>query len=195
MKLLHLDSSIQGDNSVSRVISAAVVQHLRKANDDLEVVYRDLSEAPLPHLTLSQFTTPATAEIMSEFLSTDIVVISAPMYNFGIPTQLKSWFDNILVSGKTFRYGKNGAEGLAGGKRVVVALARGGFYSEASHVAMEHAEMHLRSMLGFIGIAHPEFIIAEGVATSPEQREKALKAALESADRVEPLMRNTSLQK
>jgi len=186
MKVLHLDSSIQADNSASRAISAAVVDQLRRSSAELDIVHRDLGAEPLPHLTLAGFGTSQAADTLDEFLAADIVVIGAPMYNFGISTQLKSWFDHILVSGKTFRYGASGAEGLAGAKRVIVALARGGIYGDGPGAAMEHAETHLRAMLGFIGIA-PEFIIAEGIAMGPEQREQAVAAALESASRIEPV--------
>lgn len=189
MKILHLDSSIQGGNSVSRAISGAVVDHLCGRQGNIEVVHRDLAADPLPHLTLEGFGTPEAAHIIDQFLAADILVIGAAMYNFGIPTQLKSWFDHILVAGKTFRYGANGVEGLAGSKRAIVALARGGVYSDTAAGAMEHAETHLRAMLGFIGITDPAFIIAEGIAIGPEQREQALRAALERAARVEPLAR------
>lgn len=184
MKVLHLDASIQGSNSVSRAVSGAVVDQLRRHDPRLEIDYRDLAADPLPHLTLEGFATPEAARTLDQFLAADIVVIGAPMYNFGIPTQLKSWFDHILVAGKTFRYGETGAEGLAGGKRVIVALARGGFYSDGPAAAMEHAETHLRAMLAFIGITAPEVITAEGIAIGPDQREQALGAALGRASRL-----------
>jgi len=178
MKLLHLDSSILGDGSVSREISAAVVAHLHTADPALDMVYRDLGADPLPHVTMAELATAEAQAVVGEFLGADIVVIGAPMYNFGIPTQLKSWFDHILVAGLTFRYGAEGAEGLAGAKRVIVAHARGGLYGEDSASAVaEHAESHLRSMLGFMGI-EPEFVVAEGVALGPERRAAALQAAL-----------------
>ncbi|WP_422058163.1 FMN-dependent NADH-azoreductase [Sphingomonas sp.] len=177
MHLLHLDSSIQGDASVSRTLSAAVVEQLRRSHSGFELSYRDLGAQPLPHLTLPGFATLEATATLDAFLAADIVVIGAAMYNFGIPTQLKSWFDHILIAGKTFRYGENGAEGLVGYKRVLVALARGGHYADGS-AALEHAETHLRAMLGFIGIAQPEFVIAEGVAYGPEQRERAIASAL-----------------
>lgn len=178
MHLLHLDSSIQGDASVSRTLSAAIVDRLRRSHGDLELSYRDLGAQPLPHLTLTGLATPDASTTLGAFLAADIVVIGAAMYNFGIPTQLKGWFDHILVSGKTFRYGENGVEGLAGGKRVVVALARGGHYADGPMAVMEHAESHLRAMLGFIGITQPEFVVAEGVAFGPDQREVAIASAL-----------------
>ncbi|WP_448662532.1 FMN-dependent NADH-azoreductase [Sphingomonas sp. CJ20] len=179
MHLLHLDSSIQGDASVSRTMSAAIVEQLRRSHSALALSYRDLGAEPLPHLTLPGFVTPEATATLEAFLAADIVVIGAAMYNFGIPTQLKGWFDHILVSGKTFRYGENGVEGLAGTKRVFVALARGGQYAEGPTAVMEHAETHLRAMLGFIGITQPEFVIAEGVAFGPDQREMAVASALD----------------
>jgi FMN-dependent NADH-azoreductase len=184
MKLLHLDSSITGENSVSRSVSAAVVSQLKSAHPDLEVTYRDLVAHPIDHLTL-----PAMADTtyVDEFLATDIVVIGAGMYNFTLPSQLKAWVDRILLAGKTFKYGASGAEGLAGGKRVIVALARGGMYGEGSSAAtMEHAETYLRGVFGFIGITDVEFIIAEGIAYGPEQRQAAHNGALEAAGKVLP---------
>lgn len=178
MKLLHLDSSILGDGSISREISAAIVARLQAANPSLETVRRDLAADPLPHVTLERLATPEAQAVLEQFLTTDIVVIGAPMYNFGIATQLKSWFDHILVAGRTFRYSSEGPEGLAGGKRVIVAHARGNLYGEGSAAApAEHAESHLRTLFDFIGIV-PEFVTAEGVAFGPEHRSNALQAAL-----------------
>ncbi|MBY8826278.1 FMN-dependent NADH-azoreductase [Sphingomonas colocasiae] len=180
MKLLHIDSSVQGDASVSRTVSAAVVARLRTADPAIELRYRDLSADPLPHLTLDRLAGVESDAAIEEFLAADIVVIGVPMYNFGIPTQLKSWFDHILVAGRTFRYGADGGVGLAAGKRVIVALSRGGIYS-GDGVASEHAERHVRAMLGFAGIADPEFVVAEGVALGTELREAAMAAALAQA--------------
>jgi FMN-dependent NADH-azoreductase len=99
------------------------------------------------------------------------------MYNFTLPTQLKAWIDRIIVAGKTFQYTANGPEGLAKGKRVIIALARGGFYGENSPAAsLEHLETYLRGVFNFIGI-DPEFVIADGLAVSPEQREASLNEA------------------
>ncbi|MFC3711246.1 FMN-dependent NADH-azoreductase [Sphingoaurantiacus capsulatus] len=179
MKLLHLDSSIQGDASASRRLSAAIVEQLRGSDASLEVRYRDLAAAPLPHITLPGLAREAAVSVLDEFLAADIIVIGAPMYNFGLPTQLKAWFDHILIAGKTFRYGEQGVEGLAGGKRVVVALSRGGIYAASSPMAAnEHAEAHVRAMLGFIGITDLTFIVAEGVAFGEEVRAAAMEGAL-----------------
>ena len=111
------------------------------------------------------------AEILDEFLAADTIVIGAPLYNFTVSSQLKAWIDRILIRGRTFRYGDNGPEGLAGGKRVIVGLARGGLYGEGSPFAdYEHAETLLRGVFTFIGIPNAEFIIAEGLATGEEAR-------------------------
>ena len=184
MKLLHLDSSILGDGSVSRQVSAAIVETLRKADPTLEVVSRDLAGAPLPHLTTAHLAA-ASDPVLDEFLAADIVVIGAPMYNFTIPTQLKAWIDRIVIAGKTFRYGANGVEGLAGDKRVIVAVARGGLYGpETPSAAAEHVETYIRTVFGFIGIDDPEIIVAEGIKIGPEQRDRALAAALHSASKL-----------
>ena len=120
--------------------------------------------------------------MLAEFLAADIVVIGAPMYNFTIPSQLKAWIDRILVAGKTFKYGENGPQGLAGNKRVIVAISRGGFYGADTPAALgEHLETYLRWVFGFIGIANPEFILADGIQVGPEHREKALTSALAAA--------------
>ena len=119
---------------------------------------------------------------LAEFLAADTIVIGCPMYNFAIPSQLKAWIDRILVAGKTFRYTETGPEGLAGGKRVIVAASRGGFYGPGTPTeAFEHQTSHLRTVFGFMGIRDIEIIEAEGIARGPEQREKALATALERA--------------
>jgi FMN-dependent NADH-azoreductase len=177
LKLLHIDSSIQGDASASRAISSAIVDRLRALHPGLEVAHRDLARDPLPHVTLDRLGAEASNAAIEELLAADILVIGAPMYNFGIPTQLKAWFDHVLVAGRTFRYSADGPEGLAGAKRVFIVQPRGGIYSSGEASAAEHAESHLRTMLGFIGIADPHVILIEGVAFGPEQRDAALEAA------------------
>ena len=185
MKLLHLDSSILGENSVSRAVSAAVVRQLKGAHPDLEETYRDLVAQPLDHLTLAALADPTYVD---EFLAADVVVIGAAMYNFGLPTQLKAWIDRVAIAGKTFRYTEAGAQGLAGGKRVIVTLARGGLYGEGSPAqAFEHAETYLRGVFGFLGVTDLEFIVAEGIALGPDQRATALAGALGAAEKVQPL--------
>jgi FMN-dependent NADH-azoreductase len=171
--ILHIDSSISGENSASRAISRSIVDRLRGA--DAQVVTRDLVNEPLPHLTLDAF---ADTSVLDEFLGADTIVIGAPMYNFSLPSQLKAWIDRILIAGTTFRYTENGPEGLAGGRRVIVALARGGFYDAKSPAAaLEHLETYLRGVFNFIGI-EPEFVAADGLAIGPEQREQSIGVAL-----------------
>jgi len=196
MKLLHIDSSVLGPHSVSRQVSAAIVDRLRKATPGLEIAYRDLAMTPLahlsgPHLAAAQGAAPeadlhhdlaAGQTVLEEFLAADIVVLGAPMYNFTIPSQLKAWIDRILVAGKTFKYSERGAEGLAGNKRVIVAISRGGFYGAGTPAAVgEHLETYLRWVFGFIGVSNLEFISADGVQIGPEHREKALAGALQAA--------------
>ncbi|MFH0300960.1 NAD(P)H-dependent oxidoreductase [Bradyrhizobium sp. 31Argb] len=196
MKLLHLDSSVLGPHSVSRQVSAAIVDRLRKTHPGIDVAYRDLTTTPLAHLSgshlaASQGAAPdallqpdiaAGQQMLEEFLAADIVVLGAPMYNFTIPSQLKAWIDRILVAGKTFKYGAAGVEGLAGNKRVIVAISRGGFYGPGTPAAVgEHLETYLRWVFGFIGITKPEFISADGIQVGPEHREKAVSGALQAA--------------
>jgi FMN-dependent NADH-azoreductase len=173
--ILHLDSSINGENSASRELSRSIIEQLKTAQWGEQVVYRDLAANPLPHLTLEAF---ADSSVLDEFLAADTIVIGAPMYNFGIPSQLKAWFDRIAIAGKTFRYTENGPEGLVGNKRVIIALARGGFYNQGSPAAaFEFVERYLTAAFNFLGI-EPEFVVAEGLAVSPEQREQSMKQAL-----------------
>lgn len=183
MKILHLDASIQGVSSSSRAISAAIVERLRSADDRLEIAYRDLAETPLPHFTLDVFESAQGKEILEEFQASDVVVIGAPLYNFTISSQLKAWIDRILVAGQTFSYSENGPKGLAGDKRVIVALTRGAVYSDGSPFAsFEHAEGLLRSVLAFIGIREPEFIIAEGLALGDDAKKASIAAALDEVE-------------
>jgi FMN-dependent NADH-azoreductase len=173
--ILHIDSSISGESSASRAISRSIVEQLRTASPDAALVTRDLVGEPLPHLTLDAF---ADTSVLDEFLGADTLVIGAPMYNFTLPSQLKAWLDRILVAGKTFRYTSDGPEGLAGAKRVIIALARGGFYNEGSPAAaLEHLESYLRGVFNFIGI-EPEFVAADGLAVGPEQRDQSIRQAL-----------------
>jgi FMN-dependent NADH-azoreductase len=196
MKLLHVDSSVLGPGSVSRQVSAAIVDRLRQATPGLDIVYRDLTSTPLPHLSgphvaVMMGAAPeaavlpdiaASQAVLEEFLAADIVVLGAPMYNFTIPSQLKAWIDRVVVAGKTFKYGAEGVQGLAGNKRVIIAVSRGGFYgAETPMAAGEHLETYLRWVFGFVGVTNLEFISADGIMVGPEHREKALAGALQAA--------------
>lgn len=191
MKLLHIDSAITGDASVSRQLSAAVVARLKATTPGLEVVYHDLNLNPVPHLSgevlgakmtgADHAEAAATIAALDEFLSADIVVIGAPMYNFAISSQLKTWIDALAVAGKTFRYTESGPEGLAGDRRVIIASARGGVYSAPSPMAaIDHQETYLTAFFGFIGIK-PEFVRAEGLLLGPDQKQTAIDGALAEA--------------
>jgi FMN-dependent NADH-azoreductase len=203
MKLLHLDSSILGGNSASRKLSAAIVEQLTQATPGLDIISRDLALQPLSHLSgehlaAAQGVVPESPELqkditasqaaLEEFLAADIVVIGAPMYNFGIPSQLKAWIDRIAVAGKTFRYTASGPEGLAGNKRVIVAVSRGGLYSAGMPAAaFEHVESYLRGVFGFLGVTDLEIVVAEGLQIGPEQREKAMRGALQAVTELPPV--------
>ncbi|HEY9399906.1 MAG TPA: NAD(P)H-dependent oxidoreductase, partial [Luteimonas sp.] len=112
MKLLHVDSSILGGNSASRELSAAIVARWQDT-PGVQVSYRDLDASPLPHLSGGSLSGADPAEaaeaarVMQEFLDADVVVVGAPMYNFGIPSSLKAWIDRLAVAGKTFHYTAN----------------------------------------------------------------------------------------
>ena len=182
MKLLHIDSSALGGYSVSRQLTADIVAELKRNAPDANVHYHDLAAQPLPHWTpVADASDPAAVlgnQLLEEFLAADVVVIGAPMYNFAISSQLKAWLDRILVAGKTFRYTANGPEGLAGGKRVIVASSRGGIYSkDSAAAAMDFQEPYLRATFAFIGIDDVEFVRAEGIAIGDEQKAAALKSA------------------
>jgi FMN-dependent NADH-azoreductase len=196
MKLLHIDSSILGDNSVSRQLSAAMVDAVRQRHPALEVTHRDLAAQPVAHLSgeilgaafvpESDWNATQRAEraltdtLINEFLDADVVVIAAPMYNFSIPSQLKSWIDRIAAAGRTFKYTENGPEGLAGGKKVLIASSRGGVYSSDQGRAMDFQEDYLRTVMGFVGISDVEVVRAEAVNMGDDKRATAIHAAREA---------------
>ena len=181
MKLLHLDSSALGTGSVTRELTAAIVARWQAKLPQLQVEYRDLDNDPLPHLTgqsLAQANPEEAsdaARTMEQFLAADVLVIGAPMYNFSVPSTLKAWIDRVAVAGKTFRYGAHGPEGLAGGKKIIIASGRGGIHSGTSN---DFQEAYLRQVFGFLGVTDIEFVRAEGVAYSPQHRSDAIAGAL-----------------
>ena len=193
MKLLHIDSSILGQNSVSRTLTAEIVAHQRRLHPGLEVTYRDLAAAPHlhfspAHLAAAYGVTPDEAvandladgnAVIDELFAADIIVLGAPMYNFAVPTQLKAWIDRSLVAGRTFHYTPTGPEGLLPkGKKVIVASSRGGFYGpERPLAALDHQEAYLKQALSFIGLTDIAIVRAEGLSVSPESKEAALTSA------------------
>ena len=178
MTILKIDSSITGENSVSRVLTRSITDQLAAANSGATIIERDLVGEPLDHLTLGAF---ADTGVLDELLAADTIVVGAPMYNFNISSQLKAWIDRIAVAGKTFRYTESGPEGLVGDKRVIVAVSRGGFYDAGN--AFEHVKAYLKPMFNFMGI-EPEFVHADGIAVGPEQRDAGLANGLAEIERL-----------
>lgn len=179
MNVLHLDSGLFVESSVSRQVSNDVVAKL-KDNDNVEVTYRDLVRTPVPHLTADELMAEDKQlinELVDELKATDILVIGAPMYNFTVPTQLKAWIDRVLQAGVTFRYTESGSEGLLEGKRAIIASGRGGVYSNEEMSALDHQEAYLKTVLGFIGITDVDIVRAEGMAISDEAREQGFAQA------------------
>jgi FMN-dependent NADH-azoreductase len=194
MKILHVDSSITGPNSVSRTLTAAIVDQQKTLHPGIEVTYRDVAaDAPFhlsgAHLAAWQGSAPPDAALaadvatgtalLEELFAADIIVIGAPMYNFSVPSQLKAWIDRLLIAGKSFRYGAAGPEGLLPkGKKVFIASSRGGAYGPETPAAfLEHQETYLRGALGFIGLTDVTVIRAEGVNMGPDAREAAVSGA------------------
>lgn len=201
MNILHIDSSALGGASVSRQITAEVVRAIQARSGEAGVQYRDLSAKPLSHLSGELLAglrpAPGTSaapseeiraelaeaeEVLTEFLAADVIVVGAPMYNFSVPSQLKSWIDRIAQAGRTFRYTANGPEGLAGGRKVIVVSSRGGILAGQAHeAALDHQEAYLRTVFNFIGITDVSVVRAEGIGYGPEARDAAIAKALERA--------------
>ena len=194
MKLLHIDSSITGDNSASRKLTQQIVNAWTSQHPDTQVEYLDLVADAPKHFTMAAMT-PRTGQteglsaeqiaenavsekLVSQFLAADVIVIGAPFYNFSIPSQLKAWIDRLAQPGRTFRYTAQGPEGLAKGKTVIIASSRGGVYSTTDAMqALEHQESYLKVVLGFFGITDVRIVRAEGLGMGPE----AVAAAFASA--------------
>lgn len=193
MQLLHIDSSVLGPNSASRALSAEIVARQVALHPEMTVVYRDLAADAALHLSSAHLAAWQGGAVedallgadlakgggyLAELLAADIVVIGAPMYNFSIPSQLKAWIDRVVVAGKTFRYGANGAEGLLKDKKAFIASSRGNVYTPGSAAAArEHHENYLTGVLSFIGMTDVTVVRAEGLALGPEAREAAMSKA------------------
>ncbi len=192
--ILHIDSSPLGERSVSRKLTAKTLQELKQQHPGSLVVTRDLGLTPMPHLdglTLGSFFTPPeqrnaalneavklSDQAIDEVLAADIIVIGAPMWNFGIPSALKAWIDHIVRAGRTFKYGAAGPESLIPkGKKVIIVSSRGGVYSAGPMKMMDYQETYLKAVFGFLGLADVSFVRAEGVAMGPEAAAAAMQAA------------------
>ncbi|WP_285409878.1 NAD(P)H-dependent oxidoreductase [Variovorax sp. efr-133-TYG-130] len=191
--ILHIDSSILGDYSVSRALTADIVARQQAVHPGANVTRRDLvADAAMHlsgvHLAVFQGGAVDSAELgqdlatggayIDDLFAADIIVIGAPMYNFSVPSQLKGWIDRVSVAGRTFKYGPNGPEGLVTGKKVFVASTRGGVHSAGSpSAAMDHQESYLLSALAFIGMKDVTVIRAEGLALGEEPKAAAIARA------------------
>jgi FMN-dependent NADH-azoreductase len=175
MNILHVDSSLHRQDSVSRLLSENIVARLKASHPDADIIYRDLAETPLPHVTHASL---ADTSFVDEFLQADIIVVGAPMYNLNIPSSLKAWLDHVVIAGKTFRYGPTGVQGLAGGRRLIIASSRGNIYAPPSPLAVvDHQETYLKAIFEFIGITDITVIRAEGTGLSKE-RQRGVENAL-----------------
>ncbi|MDC7684642.1 NAD(P)H-dependent oxidoreductase [Asticcacaulis sp. BYS171W] len=191
-KVLIINSSIKGEGSVSRALVESYKADLVKADPKTTFIENDLGVTPLPVLSASningffgnvgesveasQLAETVEARV-SELEAADLIVIGAPMYNFGMSALLKTWFDYVLRSGRTFRYTEAGPEGLVKGKKAVVIETRDGFYSEGDAKAFDHQEGHIRTLLGFIGITDVTFVRSEKMAFGPDAKAAAIEGA------------------
>jgi FMN-dependent NADH-azoreductase len=190
--LLQLNSSLFAGNGQSTRLADTFVQTWRDANPDAQVLVRDLSATPVPHLTAERFQAflakPAertAAEraivdesdaLIDELQRADVIVLGLPMYNFGVPSTLKAYFDHVARAGVTFRYTDRGPQGLLVGKKAYVFATRGGLYAGTP---LDTQTSYVRDFLRFLGVSDVEFVYAEGLAMG----EAPKAAALENAGR------------
>ena len=190
MNILQLNSSARTENSHSTRLANSIVERLRASHTNATLTVRDLARTPHPALdeaALGALFSPAdkrTPEqaarvaqddaLIAELMAADVIVLGVPMYNFGVPAQLKNWIDAVARAGVTFRYTEMGPVGLVQGKKVYVALTRGGLYR---NTPADTQVPYLKTFLGFIGLTDVEFIYAEGLAMGPEAEQKALASA------------------
>src|SRR3712207_4358424 len=191
-KVLIIDSAATGDASISRKLTSEVAERLAGRDPSVRIVRRDIGASPIPHLTAETVgairgaaRTEAEREalalsdaLIEEIKEADLIVIGAPMYNFGMASTLKTWFDHVVRAGVTFRYTEAGPEGLVKGKKAVVIEPRAGFYSEGPAAVMDNQEPHIRTLLGFMGVDDVTFIRAEKLAFGPEAAAAAIADAV-----------------
>ncbi len=198
--ILYVTSSIRGEDSFSNRVASTLLDDLKKSHSGATVTERNLSQHPLPHIDHDYFQATRTPDgpktaaqravlaksdaLVDELFKADIIVIAVPMYNFGIPSTLKTWIDYIARPGRTFSYSEKGPEGLLKGKRVILVTASGGVYSEGPYAPFEHQGSYLRVVLGFLGVTNIQQVFVEGVALGAEQAEKAVASGSERAHNV-----------
>ncbi|HEX8739001.1 MAG TPA: NAD(P)H-dependent oxidoreductase [Casimicrobiaceae bacterium] len=191
MNILQINSSARGRDSHSTRLANRIVGALRAEEPGAELTIRDVGHFPHPALdeaAVGALFTPAEARtpdqaarvaeddrLIAELQAADIVVLGVPMYNFGIPVQLKNWIDAIARRGVTFRYTEHGSEGLLAGKKVYVALARGGRYRDTP---ADSQVPYLKTVLGFLGLTDIEFVYAEGLSMGPDAERQAYADAM-----------------
>ncbi len=193
-KLLIIESSPNGDHSISRKVSEGLVAKIKAvSSNQLEIRSRDLIASPVPHLgglAIQAFFTPLenrtpelnkAAELSDtltdELLWADEIVLSVPMWNFGVPSVVKAWIDHVSRAGKTFSFGEKGLVGLAGGRKVHLIVASGSVFSEGPFAAYDQLVPYIKTFFGFIGISEVNVIRAEGV-NDPANKDKAISKAL-----------------
>lgn len=198
MQILRIDSATTGDKSVSRKLTDQIAAHFREKHPDATWIERDFATDPLPHIDVAKTGAirqpqeahddamkaafPSERAVLDEFLASDIVILGVPMYNFSVPSSIKAWIDRLGVPGVTFKYSEAGPEGLAGGRRVIVASSRGGEYEMDGPA--EHQETYLRDFFAFIGIDSLEFVRAEKTGFGPEVVAQAIADAKEQIARL-----------
>ena len=193
--ILHIASSSNINGSFTRKIGSETLEKLKQIYPNAKIIERDLLKTSLPHITPEMLGAMFSGnndspelklsnQLVDEVLSSDILLIEAPMYNFGIPSVLKAWIDHILRAGKTFQYTATGAEGLTKDKKAILVVASGGIYSEGAYKAVNHQEPYLRDILGFIGIKDIETIHIEGVAFGAEKVTEALEKAKNQLNKI-----------
>ncbi len=196
MKILQVKSSVFSSGGESSRLADEFVARLRDQHPTTELVVRDLSVQPVPHLDGARvaafFSKPEertqeqraivaySDSLIDELRRADVLVLGLPMYNFGVPSQLKAWIDHLARSGETFKYTDKGSVGLLRGKKAYVFAARGGVYGGDKHAQTQF----VRQFLDFIGIADIEFVYAEGLAIGPEHRNNNLAAARAEMNRL-----------
>jgi len=190
MNILQVNSSARADASHSSRLASSITQTLRGAHPAASLTVRDLARTPHPQLdetALGALFTPADARspeqaarvalddtLIQEVQAADVLVIGVPMYNFGVPSQLKNWIDAISRAGVTFRYTDKGPVGLLQGKKVYFALTRGGVYRNTPN---DTQVPYLRTIFGFLGMRDVAFVYAEGLAMGPDAERAGLAAA------------------
>ena len=191
--ILLIQSRPRGSESYSQRVADSIVNEIKDRDPNTTITFRDLAQDPLPHVgpafvsALSAKPEELTAEqsdalalsdaLIGELVTADVIVLAVPMHNFGIPSTLKAWIDQVVRAGRTFTYSQGKPEGLLKGKRVILVLASGGVYSDGPAKQLDFQEPYLRAVLSFIGLTDIEVVRVEGVAMSAIGAEKAVATA------------------